>query len=179
MHCAGRLRRTSTPVGRPPRRGRCSQKASPRRSSRPATRRHRASRSKSKTERGVVTMARTQPQPFGVEGRQDRPSVGELLLRHTLLWLSLPLLLLAGFLAHQFWASSPALPLITAAIAVCTGGMAATTWIVSSRYATPGRVHITGTVAMAGLWLLAATVSSPLDSPVAQLLWLPGIFLVS
>src|SRR5699024_10987010 len=142
MHCAGRLRRTSTPVGRPPRRGRCSRRALPRRSSRPATRtgNNPVSRSKSKTERGVVTMARNQPQPFGVEGRQDRPSVGELLLRHTLLWLSLPLLLLAGFLAHQFWASSPALPLITAAIAVCTGGMAATTWIVSSRYATPGQI---------------------------------------
>ena len=123
-------------------------------------------------------MARnTQPQMFG-EGRQDRPSIGELLLRHALLWLSLPVLLLAGFLAHQFWADSPALPLITAAIAVCAGGMAATTWIVSSRYATPGRLHVTGTVALAGLWLLAATVSSPLDSPVAEMLWLPGCAVV-
>jgi hypothetical protein len=87
----------------------------------------------------------------------DRASVREVLARHALPWMPLPLLLLAGLLAHLAWGHSSGLPLITAGLAVGTAGVSAGAWSISKKHGAPVGAHVSGTVAAAGLWLLLAT----------------------
>jgi hypothetical protein len=87
----------------------------------------------------------------------ERASVREVLARHSLPWIPLPLLLLAGLLAHLAWGHSTGLPLITAGLAVAAGGVAAGAWSISKKHGAPVGAHVASTVATAGLWLLLAT----------------------
>lgn len=93
------------------------------------------------------------------------------LLRHLVPWVLLGLVLAAGASAHAAWGSGPALPWITAAMTPVVGGLAWLAWTVArARQVGPaGRAHVAGTVAVAGLWLLAATVAGPLARPVVDL----------
>lgn len=93
------------------------------------------------------------------------------LLRHLMPWVLLLLVLAAGAGAHAAWGSGPALPWITSAMTPVVGGLAWLAWTVArARQVGPaGRAHVAGTVAAAGLWLLAATVVGPLERPVLDL----------
>ncbi|MGH3611379.1 MAG: hypothetical protein ACRDRK_01905 [Pseudonocardia sp.] len=93
------------------------------------------------------------------------------LLRHLVPWVLLLLVLAAGAGAHAAWGSGPALPWITSAMTPVVGGLAWLAWTVArARQVGPaGRAHVAGTVAVAGLWLLAATVVGPLERPVLDL----------
>jgi hypothetical protein len=81
------------------------------------------------------------------------------------------LVLAAGAGAHAAGGSGPALPWITSAMTPVVGGLAWLGWTVARvRQVGPaGRAHVAGTVAAAGLWLLAATVVGPLERPVLDL----------
>ncbi len=94
------------------------------------------------------------------------------LLRHLVPWLLLLLVLAAGLASHAAWGSGSTLPWITAAMTPAVGGLAWLAWTVCrARQVGPaGRAHVAGSVAAAGLWLLAATVVGPLTRPVLDLL---------
>jgi hypothetical protein len=94
------------------------------------------------------------------------------LLRHLVPWFLLLLVLVAGLASHAAWGAGSALPWITAAITPAVGGLAWLAWTVCRvRQVGPaGRAHVAGSVAAAGLWLLAATVVGPLTRPVLDLL---------
>lgn len=102
------------------------------------------------------------------------------LLRHLVPWFLLLLVLAAGAGAHAAWGSGSALPWVTAAMTPVVGGLAWLAWTVTrARQVGPvGRAHVAGTVALAGVWLLAATVVGPFQRPVLDLWGFLGAVLV-
>ncbi|MGH3097925.1 MAG: hypothetical protein ACRDMV_18235 [Streptosporangiales bacterium] len=109
-------------------------------------------------------------------GREERRTFGEEVIRHLVPWMMLPLLLLVGFLAHLAWGSSSSLPLISAVMGVAVTGVSLVAWTVAARHHVPGPLHIVGTVAAAGMWIVLATVIGPVTHPVGDMLGLLGAF---
>lgn len=107
-------------------------------------------------------MMRGQPvqtaQPYLIEESGARTVV-----RYALPWALGIIVLLAGWIAHRAWGEGPALPWITAALAIATLVL---TWLgwreAQTRHLGPtGRAHVAGTIGATGLWLLLATVLGP------------------
>lgn len=98
------------------------------------------------------------PMVYGTGVMDERPAIRDVVARHTLPWIPLPLMLGAGALAHLAWGDTSGLPLVTAGLSVGTVGIAAGAWSISKKHGAPVGAHISGTVSTAGLWLVLATV---------------------
>lgn len=98
------------------------------------------------------------------------------LIRHVAPWFLLLVVLVAGLISHASWGGATALPWITAGITPVVGGLTWLAWTVCRvRHVGPaGPAHVAGTVAVAGLWLLGATVTGPFSHPVWDLWGLVG-----
>jgi hypothetical protein len=88
-------------------------------------------------------------------------------------WLTLGLTATAGWFTHHMWSQMPAVPWAVIGMTLAALGLTVLTWLISHARGLIGRVHATGTMLAAGMWVTAATITGP-GSPGPEYLVLVG-----